>query len=150
MAFPQLFKAVQGPAVQVIASGTTNANGEIIFEGLEPITYSWSATKACLSNSITFGHFPVVGPLTSGVRNSYVTRLSPKGFLTISNNTADIYMIYTSPFQLSGLQVNAHSSQTIPLDEGTHTISYQKQSTTITSDTTVNILCAVPAQINIQ
>jgi len=87
----------------IIATSTTNANGKVTFENLQPLTYYWKTTADCyLENAI----YNTVDPIVGNMLNLFSTNLTSnfRGDLIIKNNTLYTCNVsYTGPISDSHL-----------------------------------------------
>jgi hypothetical protein len=77
---------------QFSATQTTDANGKVIFKGLQGIQYFWSVEKDCQNN--LFGAISKTTPLTANKANTATVVLSGTGILTFTNTSSDPYQVF--------------------------------------------------------
>ncbi|MBE9576982.1 prealbumin-like fold domain-containing protein [Flavobacterium proteolyticum] len=89
----------------IIATSTTNANGKVTFENLQPLTYYWKTTADCyLENAI----YNTVDPIVGNTLNLFSTNLTSnfRGDLIFKNNTLyNCNVTYTGPISDSQIVV---------------------------------------------
>jgi len=94
----------------VIETLTTDTNGKVIFNNLQPITYYWRITANCYVDGFTYS---TPTPLTNNTLNTFSSTLNNHGSLEIINNTSyDQYIEYVGP-KNGSILVNAFDRATI-------------------------------------